>query len=199
MPAEKTQSFCPCSRVLNRSGKGLIPEINTNFVDQLLTYLVFRKAYPTLGSEFLITYHNVLQALRMKRNFKVAVKNFYTHTPFILWMNFLYVQIICITDLYDCVNPYTVLFLYVCMFMTCSISYCLVTASGIHGMYVYIPIIMVILSVQRVKELYMLQFHQINTYINVITCFVISCMFHILSWPSSGRTYDQHAEITEYI
>jgi hypothetical protein len=23
MPAEKTQSFCPCSRVLNRSGKGL--------------------------------------------------------------------------------------------------------------------------------------------------------------------------------
>jgi len=23
MPAEKTQSFCPCSRVLNMSGKGL--------------------------------------------------------------------------------------------------------------------------------------------------------------------------------
>jgi len=24
MPAEKTRSFCPCSRVLNRSGKGLM-------------------------------------------------------------------------------------------------------------------------------------------------------------------------------
>ena len=58
------------------------------------------------------------------------------HTPFTLWMNFLHVQMICITDLYDCVNPYTVIFLYVCMFTTCSTSYCLVTASRIHGMYV---------------------------------------------------------------
>ena len=44
-----------------------------------------------------------------------------------------------------------------------------------------IPNIMIMLSVQRVKELYMLQFHQINTYVDVITCFVISCMFHMLS------------------
>jgi len=40
------------------------------------------------------------------------------HTHFILWVNFLHIQMIRITDLYDCVNPYTVIFLYVCMFMT---------------------------------------------------------------------------------
>jgi len=32
-------------------------------------------------------------------------------------MNFLYVQAISITDLYDCVNPYTVIILYVCMLL----------------------------------------------------------------------------------
>jgi len=35
------------------------------------------------------------------------------NTPFALCMSFLHVQMICITDLYDCVNPYTVIFLYV--------------------------------------------------------------------------------------
>ena len=44
----------------------LTHEINTIFTGRLLTYLVFRKAYPTLGSEFLVGYHGVLQALRMK-------------------------------------------------------------------------------------------------------------------------------------
>jgi len=39
-------------------------------------------------------------------------------------------------DLYDCVNP--VIILYVFMLMTCSTSYCLVTASGINGMYICI-------------------------------------------------------------
>jgi hypothetical protein len=49
-----------------------------------------------------------------KTEFKVTLKKFYMHTPFTLWMNFLHVQMICITDLYDCVNPYyTVMFLYV--------------------------------------------------------------------------------------
>jgi len=27
------------------------------------------------------------------------------HSPFTLCMNFLHVQMICVTDLYDCVNP----------------------------------------------------------------------------------------------
>jgi hypothetical protein len=45
----------------------------------------------------------------------------------------------CIDDmyywLYDCINiSYTVIFLSVCMFMTCSTSYCLV--SRIYGMYI---------------------------------------------------------------
>jgi len=35
------------------------------------------------------------------------------HTPFTLWMNFLHVQMICITDLYDSVISYTVIILYV--------------------------------------------------------------------------------------
>jgi len=35
------------------------------------------------------------------------------HTPFTLWMNFLHIQMICTTDLYDCVNSYTVIILYV--------------------------------------------------------------------------------------
>jgi len=43
-----------------------IQEINTIYIDLFLTCLVFRKAHPTLGSEFLTTYHEVLQALGMK-------------------------------------------------------------------------------------------------------------------------------------
>ena len=35
------------------------------------------------------------------------------HTPFTLWMNFLRVQTICVTDLYDHVNSYSVIILYV--------------------------------------------------------------------------------------
>ena len=35
------------------------------------------------------------------------------HTPFTLWMNFLLVQMINITDLYDYINSYTVIILYV--------------------------------------------------------------------------------------
>jgi len=37
-----------------------------------------------------------------KPQFKVALKIFYVHTPFTLWMKFLHVQMICITDLHDC-------------------------------------------------------------------------------------------------
>jgi len=62
------------------------------------------------------------------------------HTSFNLWMNFLLVQMIRITELYDSVNPYTVICVYVCMFVTCSTSYCLVTASRIHAMYVCITL-----------------------------------------------------------
>ena len=62
------------------------------------------------------------------------------HTPFTLWMNFLHVQMTCVTDLYDFVNSHTVIILYVFFafvrFLTCSTSYCLVTASGIYGMYI---------------------------------------------------------------
>jgi len=57
------------------------------------------------------------------------------HALFTLWMDFWHVQTICITELYDCVNPNTVIILYVCMLMTWSTSYCLVTVSGIYGMY----------------------------------------------------------------
>ena len=35
------------------------------------------------------------------------------HNPFTLWISFLHVQMICITDLYKCVNPNTVIYLYV--------------------------------------------------------------------------------------
>ena len=45
-----------------------------------------------------------------KPQFKVTLKNSYVHTPFTLWMKFLHVQMICITDLHDCVNSYTVIF-----------------------------------------------------------------------------------------
>jgi len=39
------------------------------------------------------------------------------HTPFTLWMNFLHVQMICITDLYECANSHTVTML--CLFCFC--------------------------------------------------------------------------------
>jgi len=55
-----------------------------------------------------------------KPQFKVALKkNFYVHTPFTLWMNFLHVQKICIAELHDCVNSYTVITLYVLYAFVC--------------------------------------------------------------------------------
>jgi hypothetical protein len=39
LAAEKTQSFCPCSRALNRSGKGLILKLFKNYVDLDLCYV----------------------------------------------------------------------------------------------------------------------------------------------------------------
>jgi len=88
----------------------------------LLTCLVFKKAHPTLGSEF---FNNPPQSITSLRNeksqFKVALKKFfYMHTPFTLWMNFLHVQTIRITELYDCVNSYTVIILYVLYAFVCS-------------------------------------------------------------------------------
>ena len=38
------------------------------FIDLLLTCRVFRKVHPSLGSEFLTAYHEVLQILRMKNS-----------------------------------------------------------------------------------------------------------------------------------
>jgi hypothetical protein len=46
----------------------LIQEINTIFIDQLLTCMVFGKVHPILGSEFLTAYYEVLQVLRTKRH-----------------------------------------------------------------------------------------------------------------------------------
>jgi len=89
-------------------------------------------------------FNNPPQSITSLRNeklqYKLTLKFIYTHTPFTLWMNFLHVQMICITELCDCVNSYTVIILYVLFtfvcFLTRSTSYCLVTASGIYGMYI---------------------------------------------------------------
>ena len=48
-----------------------------------------------------------------------AIKYFYMHTPFNLWISVLHVQMICTTDLYDCVNPYTIIILYVLYAFVC--------------------------------------------------------------------------------
>jgi len=45
---------------------GLHYIIRTIFIDRLPTCLAFRKAHPTLGSEFLTAYQEVLKLLRMK-------------------------------------------------------------------------------------------------------------------------------------
>jgi hypothetical protein len=54
-----------------------------------------------------------------KPQFKVAVKNFLCHTPFTPWMIFLHIQMVCITDLHDCVNSYTVIILYILNAFVC--------------------------------------------------------------------------------
>ena len=63
-------------------------EINTIYIDLLLTCLVFKKALPTLRSEF----KNLPQSITILRNgksqFKVGLKIFYMYTPFTVWMNF---------------------------------------------------------------------------------------------------------------
>ena len=74
----------------------------------------FQKVASYPGTRIL---NNLLQSITSFRNekpqFKVALKNFYIHTTFTPWLNFLHVQMICIADLYDCVNSYTVIILYV--------------------------------------------------------------------------------------
>jgi hypothetical protein len=92
-------------------------------------------------------FNNLPQSITSFRNekpqFKVALQNFYMDITFTLWMNFLHLQMICITDLYDCVNSYTVIILCperFCMFLVFLTSYCLVTAPGIYGcicIYIY--------------------------------------------------------------
>ena len=41
------------------------------------------------------------------------------HTPFTPWMNFLHLETICITDLYVCVNAYSLIILYVLYAFVC--------------------------------------------------------------------------------
>jgi len=49
--------------------------------------------------------HTCITSLRNEKpQFKVALKILYMHTLFNLWTNFLHVQMMFITDLYDCVN-----------------------------------------------------------------------------------------------
>ena len=57
---------------------------------------------------------NIISLRNEKPQFKLALIFFFNmHTPFTLWMNFLHVQIICIADLSDCVDSYTLMILYV--------------------------------------------------------------------------------------
>ena len=73
-------------------------------------------------------------------------------TPFTLWMNFLHVQMICITDLYDCVNSYTVIIL------SCMLLYVLDTFH-------------IVLSGDSLRDLR-------NVYICMYVCMYV-CMQHI--------------------
>jgi len=57
-----------CARNYSASVHNIYTEINTIFIDRLLTCRVFRRVHPTLGSESLTVYHEVLQILRMKRH-----------------------------------------------------------------------------------------------------------------------------------
>jgi len=56
---------------------------------------------------------NITNFRNEKLQFKVALKNFYMHNPFTLWMNILHAQMICNTGLHGCVIPYIVIILYV--------------------------------------------------------------------------------------
>jgi len=68
-------------------------------------------------------FNNLPQSITSLRNekpqFKVALNIFYMHTTFTLWMDFLHVEMICITDLYDCVNSYSAIILYVLFAFLC--------------------------------------------------------------------------------
>ena len=114
-------------------------EINTTYIDLLLTCLLFLKGASYSGIRI---YNNLPRCITSIRNekqqFKITLKKFHMLTSFTLWMNFMHVQMICITELYDCVISYIVIILYVFKILTCSTSYCQVTASGICGMYIYI-------------------------------------------------------------
>ena len=74
-----------------------------------------------------------------KTHFKVILKEFLDGHPFYSVDEFF----TCTDDtyywLYDCLNvSFTVILLCVCMFMTCSTSYCLVTLKDLWNAYVYV-------------------------------------------------------------
>jgi hypothetical protein len=58
----------------------LIQEISIIFIDQMTTYLVFKKAHSLLASKFPTVYHLVRQSSRITRqNLKQPLENTYTH------------------------------------------------------------------------------------------------------------------------
>jgi hypothetical protein len=63
-------------------------QIHITHIDLLLTGLVLKKPLHTVGSEILTACHKVLQALGMKSHSKAALKFFYVHTAFTVWMIF---------------------------------------------------------------------------------------------------------------
>ena len=117
----------------------LIQEINTIFADRLLTCRVFRKVHPTLASEFLAAYHEVLQVLKTeKTQFKVALK-ILECTLLLLcgWIFHMYRWYVLLTIwLCECILHCNICI--VCMFMTCSTSYCLVTLKDLWIEYMYV-------------------------------------------------------------
>ena len=91
----------------------------------MLTCLVFKKVHPTMGSEFLTTYHKVLQALEMKsHSLKYPSKIFCAHSFY------------SVDEFFACrvLTFHTVKYFYIsCMLLyvfDMFTSNCLVTASG---------------------------------------------------------------------
>jgi len=121
-----------------------------------------------------------------KTHFTVALKKFLNSRSFYSVNEFL----ICTDDtyywLYNCLNvSFTVIFLCVCMFTTCSTSYCLVTLKDLWNAYVYVCMYFR-LSVLVLRSSHYGWAVALHTQVLICYCFKIRCILILQKW----RTLD---------
>ena len=136
------------------------------------TCLVFRKAHPTLGSKFFNSLlKSVISLKNEKIQFRIALKKIlYAHSFYSGWIFCVYRWYV-LPAYMTVVNVYFTLYcfyIFVCL-ITCCTFYCLVTVSGIPGMYsaLYCNVLYCIVLLYKYESYFVSQKFKIYCQLNV--------------------------------